>query len=149
MGAGHFGAGVGRAGFDDTTYSAEVVRVRPAARLFDPVTRDYVLDSDGLYEGIHPVDAAVQQAMHFVAKRLTSAPDAGNTLREIKSAFEPRVRSNVENRVRAALAHLVARRDITIDSIEFEPGGKYGLKVGLAYWNERLLPRSRQTTNTG
>lgn len=149
MGAGHFGAGIGRAGFDDTTFAAEVIRARPAAKLFDPRTRDYGLDANGYVNGTHPVDAAVQVAMHFQAGKLASIADAGNTLRDVRVTVGPRVRTDVENRVRSALAHLTTRGDITIVKIEHEPGGRHGLKVRLTYINERLLPRVEKLATTG
>lgn len=149
MGAGHFGAGIGRAGYDSTTYAAEVVRARIAAKRFDPQTRDYAFDANGYPDGVHPVDAAVQQAMHFELGKLSSSPEAGNSLRKVESPIGPRVSSNVQNRVRSALAHLTATREITIVRIEHEAGGRHGLKVRLTYINNRLLPRVERSAVFG
>lgn len=149
MGAGHFGAGIGRAGYDSTTYAAEVVRARIAAKRFDPKTRDYAFDADGYPAGVHPVDAAVQQIMHFEQGKLSSSPDVGNTLRKVRSPIGPRVGSDVQNRVRKALSHLTATGDITIVRIEHEAGGRHGLKVRLTYINERLLPRVERAFTAG
>lgn len=108
----------------------------PLALTWDPATKDYERDADGLYVERHPVDAAVVLALTVSLKGLPGAPETGHALRGI-SPMVPTTQSEVETAVRAALARLLRAGDITIVAIETS-GNAFGLLlVTVRYLNQR------------
>lgn len=108
----------------------------PKALTWDPTTKDYLRDADGLYVELHPVDAAVILALTVSLKGLPGAPETGHALRGI-SPMVPTTQSQAETAVRAALARLLRAGDITIVAIETS-GNAFGLLlVTVRYLNQR------------
>lgn len=147
MGAGDMLAGDGLAGDDSLLAPVEIPHVRPAAIFFDGATRDWPLDADGHYIGIHPVDAAMQMAVMVGVGTLPASTTTGNTLPS-NEYLDPRtIDAKVKDAIRIATKRLVDRGDVTIDSVTPEIRGG-SLFVEVAYFNERLPDRARKTVTT-
>lgn len=117
---------------------------RPRALQFDPQTRDHVMDANGRYVDIHPVDAGVVSSMMFAQGRIVSAPTVGQTLAQAEGGNS--LTKDVENRVRLAVAWLVNRGDIEIVAIRVDQTSGKAFEVELDYYNLRLpMPRKKQT----
>lgn len=119
-------------------------RTAPAAILFDVTTRQHVLNEDGTFEYLHPVDAAVVNALFIARGRLSSSPTTGARFREIRSAYDPRARATAEDMVRQALKSLTDSGDVTIVAISYEAAGENRPEIGVDYYNNRVLPRELQ-----
>lgn len=108
----------------------------PAALRWNPATKDYDRDTDGLYVEVHPVDAAVVLALTVALKSLPADQTAGIALRGIRPNT-PKTQAQVETAVRQALARLLAAGDITLVAIETD-GNAFGLLyVVVRYYNQR------------
>ncbi len=108
----------------------------PLALTWNPATKDYERDADGLYVERHPVDAAVILALTVSLKGLPGSQETGNELRGIPPMV-PTTQSQADTAVRAALSRLIRQGDITIVAVETQ-GNAYGLLlVTVRYFNER------------
>ena len=121
-------------GEDDVSLAAASVALTSGAPFFDGLTRDFPLDADGRHVDIHPIDSAVQMALLVEAKKIMAAPDTGQTYREIKT-FGPKLKSDVDNRTRAALKHLTDAGSIKILRIEHEQPNRHSLFNAVWYLN--------------
>ncbi len=137
MAAGLFEAGADEAGELAAAPEAPVTPTMPLALRLNPETRKHVLNSDGAFASLHPVDSQVVNALFIVSKALRSSPETGNGLRGLGSPRSPRARAFVEDQVRLALKDLISGGDIQVLGIEFEPSS-YTAKVGVDYVNLRL-----------
>jgi hypothetical protein len=145
MGAGGFGAGLGGFGDDPVADpSAPRAVVLPAALYLKGSTLDYPLNSAGLYQLLHPVDAWVALALVVRRGTLASVPTAGQRLREITRIGNKRAISQATDLVNLALKERVDNGDITIRKITVEStGGR--LSVAVEYVNNRLKPATFTT----
>jgi hypothetical protein len=135
MSAGDDLLGESLAGEDGIVWGDETPEGLDGGLYFDGNTRDFPLDADGQVETIHPVDSEVLAALLVEAKKVPAANDVGHTLREINSGAGPRVKSDVENRVKKALRSLLQRNAISIRLIECELVNEHTLVVGVTYIN--------------
>lgn len=123
---------------EDTAPVVEDVDVElQGARLFDGTTRDLPLDDNGHFKTIHPVDSAVQMALLLEAEKISATPEVGQTFRAI--VLGSRVKSDVDNRVRAALAHLTSDKRIEILAIQYEQPNRHALFIAVDYLNLRTM----------
>lgn len=147
MGAGDLPAGSGAAGHDDVI-TMPAAREVPAwnALLRDATTKDWLLDENGFYRTLHPVDARVELAMSTVAGAIKSAPDVGNKLRSFEYLTVD-INTRVSHEVRRVLNDEVRAGNIKIVSIVPSQPNPGALLVDLQYVNLRLS-RRQQTTQT-
>ena len=116
----------------------------PRAVLFDGATRGAVLQSDGFYQPVHPVDQRVELALLVQAGKVAAHPELGSELRSIEhldSSVGGRATAVIQNK----LARLVANGDIRVDRIDVETTAFGGLAAAVHYVNLRL-PGSNQRT---
>lgn len=147
-GAGSSGAGLGPAGFDpaaDPTAPRNVTR--PRAILFQLNGFDFPLDSDGLYQDVHPVDQWVALQLGLPLGVVGTSPTAGSPLRRITHVGAPSTRAQVEDAVRVALKPKVDTREIRIDRVDYEPTPFGGFKLAVSYRN-LLAQAARDRTLT-
>jgi hypothetical protein len=136
--SGDLEAGEGEAGEAIPSPVAGAKLVAPSALQLDPVTRRHVLNADGTFASLHPVDAQVVNALLIARGKLRSSPETGNGIWELQSPHEARAKAFVEDQVRLALRDLTSAGDITILAIVFETSGQYATLVGVDYYNNRL-----------
>lgn len=105
------------------------------AMYFDPQSRDFPMGDDGRYVDLHPVDAAVELALFIEFGSIGSSAELGQTLREIPSPIGRSVASDVSDRVRRAVAHIVEKGLIRIVSIENDAPNRHTLFVRFTYVN--------------
>ena len=86
MGAGDYDAGDTDIAGEDPIAALSAARglIPPAALVFDGATRTFLSDDDGRLKSVHPVDQKVALAVLIQQKKLSSTPDTGSTLKEIK-----------------------------------------------------------------
>lgn len=120
MGAGDDDAGEGLMGLDVRTYDPLVKRRAPAALAFDGIAKDFLLDSSGQYVAAHPVDAKVFLICRTALASIKSSRNLGQTVGNIKYIDRQRIRAQVEDAFRVALAPVVAAGEIELRSIEID-----------------------------
>jgi len=139
--------GAGFPGDGDLTLVPFAPPIQPRALWFDPVSRDFLMDSNGRYLDLHPVDAAVLSQLLFEFGKIPAVPTMGQSYRQVESAFADDVLADVQARTRVALKDIVSRGDITIDNVAIDTRPTGALFVQVDYFNERLLPRSTKSAS--
>lgn len=120
MGAGSFPAGLGLCGLDPLPNPVPPRSVTfPVALQYDGQSKDFLLDANGEYLSIHPVDQAVALALILGLGTISSAPSAGAAFRQIKRITNTTPKQ-AEDMVRAALRDLVNAKKISIVTINVE-----------------------------
>jgi hypothetical protein len=119
------------------------VNARPRALKFNLQTRQHVLGADGLYVEAHPVDAAVEQSLGFLLRRIKASPTTGWGINALRDWFTDRGPAGADALARAALKDLLVAGDITYGGLEYEPTPS-GPACAILYVNNRLLPRPKQ-----
>ncbi len=145
MGLGTGACGYGLCGLDLQTPSGRANRRIPDALEFDGQTRDFVLDDDGNYKGVHPVDAKVFLILRTVAGSIRSSKSTGQTVNAIPYIDQRTIRAEVSDRVRTALADVVAAGEITINKIELDTEVRGRVVFACHYTN--LVTARRKTFN--
>lgn len=135
--------GEGLMGEDDVARAVSAGIIPPRAPRFDPSTRDYPLDDNGLYQDIHPIDSQVILALTVEFGKISSASTTGQTLREIPSPQGRRVKSDVDLRVRSALSRLTKRGSIAILKIGHSSPNRHTLHVAVEYMNNQTRRREK------
>jgi hypothetical protein len=87
---------------------------KQTARLIDPNTQDYVLNSNGYFVGMDEVNQSVQLAL-LTSFQSASTP-IGNTLSSIR-LVTPNIQNIVQNVVQRALANLLNANKITLGKV--------------------------------
>lgn len=146
--AGDYDAGEDGAGDDLAGPAASAARVAPAALLLDVSTRRHVLQADGTFQSLHPVDAAVINALFIARGKLRLVPNMGVRFREIRSPHDPRAQFIAADMVREALADEIRAGLVTIVQVRVEARSANAMEIAVDYFNERLLPREQQTRTT-
>lgn len=143
MGAADFPAGYEDAG-DDPDIAVPAARVVPEvqALYLDPDARDFPLDENGFYVGIHPVDARVEAQMLIAAGSIKAAPEIGNLLFSYRYAT-PDITTRVQYEVKRALRDEVQGGNIAIKAVTVETLTMGGFLVELQYVNLRLAESAR------
>jgi len=143
--------GFGSAPFGTTPFGldAQVISVRrqrkpPAALAFNGLTKDYELDADGQYKGVHPVDAKVFLILRTAVGSLRSAPDIGQGVSNLRYIERDRIRAYAQDQVRRALAAVVAAKEIRIESITVDSAARGRVVLVVTYVN--LITLRRQVT---
>lgn len=147
FGAGFSPAGLGPAGHDPTIDPSRAPTV-PApldVRLFhalgamkiDLSARDAVLDTDGTYEHVHPVDQRVALALGPAVRALKSVPNTGQTLGSLRRAGESRLAASVTSAVTFALSSLISAGEIALLSVEVTKAPRGPLSIVVRYRNLR------------
>jgi hypothetical protein len=144
MGAGDSFCGEFDCGFDAPLPTYGEPAEYAAAYRFNPQTRDFDRDDDGRLVPLHWVDAAMQNALHFQAGKIGSAPTQGNRLLEIKHFLGPRGAAEVNDAVRQAVAWLVNGKHVEIVRVAYETPDRHASAVLVEYLNLRLDPKSVQ-----
>lgn len=120
---------------------------RPALRalFFDPATRQHAMDADGSFKQIHPVDAAVINALNIAREKFPPVGDTGAAFWKLGSAYEQRAQRKCEDWAKQALAELLSAKDIELRYVKHEPAGEFGSQVTVGFVNMRTYPRDVQT----
>jgi len=109
-----------------------------AAAYYDGRARDFLLDANGEYRGLHPNDQGM--AMSFVMSKgeCSASPDVGNSLRDIRYVTGDNLAAEIEIHVRNAYpcSRLLSEGKVRIDSIQHEVrAADGGLAVVVNYTN--------------
>lgn len=110
----------------------------PAAPYYDGRTRDWLLDANNQYRGIHPNDEGMAMSFAMTKGECSSAPDVGNTLKDIPYVTADDIQAQIETHVLNAYpcSRLIAEGKVRIDSIEHEVRNEdNGLAVVINYTN--------------
>jgi hypothetical protein len=151
MGVGDFGAGQSPAGTDPVLRSPEVFVTFPVATLVDLGLRDHLLDDDGFWREMDPVDQAMQLAYLIRRGTLRSAPEIGHTFRELTrfSPNDPKLQE--EGRRRARLAQpaqdMLSSGFARIVGTNVRSPKRGELSVEIVYQNLRIDPSDPRTIN--
>lgn len=141
MGLGSDPCGQSPCGLDNQTPSVARTAKAPAALDFDGEKRDFRLDDEGQYVAAHPVDAKVFLIVRTALRSIRSAPNLGQTVGDIAYIDQRTIRSNVESRLRGALAPVVAAGEIRILGIELDTSVRGRIVAAVHY--ENLVTRKR------
>jgi len=120
----------------------------PAAPYYDGKTRDWLLDSNDQYRGIHPNDEGMAMSFAMAKGECSAAPDVGNSLGDIPYVTADDIAAQIETLVLTAYpcSRLIAEGKVRIDSIQHEVRNEdNGLAVVVNYTN--LDTSSRGTAN--
>jgi hypothetical protein len=147
MGLGSSSLGAAPFGFDSPVFTDARDVTPPPALAFDGTTRDFQLDSAGRFIAEHPVDAKVFAALRTVAGSIRSAPTVGQTINSIAYIDQQRIRSQVEDRVRAALAPMTNAGEIRIENIEIDTSIRGRIALQVDYVN-LILGARRKASNS-
>jgi hypothetical protein len=92
--------------------------VPPHALFLDPAVMDFTMDSDGLYQSVHPTDHLVLMALGVAQGSVVVVPELGATIRDIRISSRVLMTADAEQRVRAALSNLISANDIELVSVD-------------------------------
>ncbi len=140
MGAGSYAAGIGQAGGDPVSDpSVSTTTTPPAAARFDAGKKDFLLNASGFYEAVHPVDQEFALRLSIRRGSISSAPDVGHRIRDLKriggTGFEAKVRDCVTEAVKP----MTSRGDVEIVSITLDTSQRGQLVVVVVYRNLRFV----------
>lgn len=139
LGIGWFAAGYGPAGYDPVIPPGAPRNVRPPDALkLDGPTKDFLLDENGFYQNIHPVDQQVALAMLVSRGAIAAVPELGNQLRTVRRVSQTVAETLARNFVREALADLVSASSISIEEIRIDVSVPGRLFVEVFYLNLEL-----------
>ena len=152
MGAGDYAAGFADIAGEDPIAVLSAARdlLPPLALAFDGETRTFLRDENGLLLSVHPIDQKVALALFIEQKKITSAPNTGSTLREIKYLDPQKVVTDATNRINRALNAVLKPGDIEIISLEVTQPSRWSISTKLEYRNLRdptSRPRVLRVTN--
>lgn len=147
-GAGGFPAGTEPAGDDLGPDAVPLGPVRPIqAVLIDPSSGQYVLESDGQFLSIHPVDQIVIHKLATTVGTMPSVSTFGQTLLTSVPVLDSKAAARIRNVITTALDELIKAGDITIVSLEVELDDTVGGSLSqLTYTNNRLPPDGNRKT---
>lgn len=135
----HLAGELDLAGEDPSSASPQPRRAAlPRALLFDGATRTYLMDGDGRFLDVHPVDHEVALAVLVELGTIASSPATGSTLRRVKYLGGPTLKTEVAERLRTAVARPLQGGDIQELSITVETTTPWALFVRFEYVNKRL-----------
>ena len=139
MGAGDHIAGLTDIAGEDPVAALSAARglIPPMALVFDGATRTFLSDENGRLKSVHPVDQKGALALLIQQKKLSSAPDTGSTLKEIKYLDPAKVVTDATNRVNRALNAVLQPGDIEIIKLEITQPSKWSISIRLDYRNLR------------
>jgi hypothetical protein len=148
LGAGWYAAGYGPAGYDPVIPpdAPRVVRAPDALRLDGP-TKDYLLDDNGFYQSVHPVDQRVALALLVSRGAIAAAPELGNQLRTIRRVSKNVAIALAKSFVRDALNDLVTDKSIEINDVQIDADVPGRLFVQVMYTNVELDKAKAQPAN--
>lgn len=147
MGAGQFEAGIDGAGDDPVATPSPPRAVKiPAALYLKGSNLDYPVNSAGLFQELHPVDAWVAHQLIVRNGTMASVPGSGQRLREITRVGTAKAVSKANDLVLVALDDKIANGDITVRKITVETPARGQLAVAVEYRNNRLIPSEFTTT---
>ncbi len=146
MGLGSYGAGMGPAGEDPLAAASAPRSVTPPAALwFDGATRDFLLDSQGRYLGIHPVDQRAALALLIAYGTISSAPTTGNKVRRIQKIIRS-TPDQVRDYVSQCLDSLIRAGDIVVRDVQVETNRLVGsITLAVSYTNLRTSKKAAAT----
>lgn len=142
MGLGAYALGMGPIGHDPVADPSAAGVAQALAPLIHPGSKDAVVLSSGLLQGVHPVDQAVCLALGITRSTLGSLPRQGQGILGIEyrsRGFATLVRFAVES----ALAMLINRRDVELLDVREDEGA-----VLIEYRNLRLLAEETAPSTT-
>lgn len=147
-GAGSFGAGSSPAGTYTPAASNATAVTTPWALKLDAASRDFVLDDDGRYIAVHPVEHRAMMALIPRVKSIRSASAQGARWDDLPIADEATMTARWGEIVREAWRDLLAAGDLRIDSYAARPVNPWGRgRLELAWTNLRDPQDPSRTTS--
>ena len=91
----------------------------PAAVRFDPLSRDFLLDADGRYQALEPVDQQVVLSFSVPRGKLKHAPEVGHDFLTLPRVTGAKLDAAIERAAREAtpFAELLARGDVVFRGV--------------------------------
>lgn len=126
MGAGAFGAGVGGAGTYVPSASNATAATMPWALKLDPLSRDFVLDEDGHYIAVHPVEHKALLLLAVALDSIRSGQGLGFRWRDMVFADEVTMTARFREMLNEAWRDLLANGDVRIERALARPQNTWG-----------------------
>lgn len=92
---------------------------------FDVRTRDVLVDNNGFYKSVHPVDHFVQLNLSVNLGAVPADTSVGSTILETQFDTDEIMTADMTRRVRTALKRLIDNDDLTLISVK--TSGAYGI----------------------
>lgn len=147
-GAGSFGAGSAPAGSYTPSASSATAATMPRALKLDPAARDFLLDDDGRYIAVHPVEHAAMMALVPALDSIRSAQGQGGAWRGLEIDDAATMTTRFGEMVRAAWRDLAARGDLRIESVTARPTNAWGRGRFEIVWTNLRDPQNPNRTTT-
>lgn len=113
------------------------------ARYIDPVTQDFALSSDGLYEGMNYVDQQIQVALATTFNSTSVLGFGQNFNRQTVPVITPYITRTVTNLLNQALADLLNANLITLSNVSIAANQQGQVFLNFTFQN---LSLNTQTT---
>lgn len=151
MGAGTSPAGMGPAGFEPVVVPADTppsgltpvqfyAQARgvktPLVLLYDPSVQGFVQNTDGTFQGVHPIDQELALAVFIPYGSIPSAPTVGSKFTTCFNRVSPnRVQSIGRSELNRCTASLLARKAIVILSFTVAQNANGRFQPVIGYTN--------------
>lgn len=118
----------------------------PAAMMYDGASKDWLINADGRYKSVHPVDQGVVLSVLSRQGSIKSSPTTGSTLHEVEYLGGPELASDVDDRVKRSnpLARYLKSGAVTLKRVDVESSGSR-LFVVVYYVNNLVNPNDQQS----
>lgn len=134
--AGDFLSGMGLMGMDPSPPApAPRTATTPVALWWDAASRDYLLDANGFFKSLHPVDQKMGLALTTRKGTISSVPGQGARFTEIVFAAGPALGAQVNDFVKQATADIVAAGEAQILSVSFQTPQSGSIAIQVSYVN--------------
>jgi hypothetical protein len=148
MGAGAFGAGSSPAGAYTPSASNATAATAPWALKLDPLSRDFVLDDDGLYIAVHPVEHRAMMLLIPAIDSIRSAQGQGGRWRDMEFADEATMTARFSEMVREAWRDLLTAGDVKLLRTRARPMNPWGRGRFEIDWMNLRDPQSPNRTTS-
>lgn len=118
------GAGAGGAGVGLADPTAATTPTTPWALKLDPLSRDFVMDEDGRYVSVHPVDHQAMMRLAPALGTIRSAAGQGGPWKNLEIADEATMTRRLTEEVRAAWRPLIDNGDLRLVRASSKPSAK-------------------------
>lgn len=147
-GFGSFGAGSSPAGSYTPSASSGTPAVTPWALRLDPLARDFVLDDDGRYVAVHPVEHKAMMALVPRIESIRSAQAQGARWNDLPIDDEDAMTLRWGEILREAWRDLLAAGDLRIDSFRARPVNPWGRGRVEVTWTNLRDPENPNRTSS-
>jgi hypothetical protein len=142
-GAGAGGAGVGLA---DPTASSSATNP-PWALKLDPISRDFVMDEDGRYVSVHPIDHQAMFRLIPARETIRSAAAQGGPWKSLEIADEATMTRRLTEEVRSLWRDLIDAKALEVVRVSSKPAPKTSGRARIRIeWKNLLDPQDPNRT---